>query len=533
MNFRMRNSTIVVAAALTLITSACVAPPPAQPSAPATPASSAARVSEALVIAAATDNYRLEDRPSLGAYPVNGNIYETLVRVTQDYQLEPLLATEWSFVEPNTWRFKLRKDVTFHDGQPFTAKAVLESMNRNAAVIRNSAGIITDSVKIVDDYTVDITPNKPNKRLVQQITHPIYSILASGSNPKEKPIGTGPFKFVSYKKGETMAVEKNNDYWGEKAKSDQIIFKFIPDANTRVLALKAGEVHLIYDMPRELSAELNATPGLKVSTSKVGAYEAFYMNVHSATPFNLTNDAAVREAIAYAINKSVIVNDVWLGNADVNNSMIPVLILGDAAKGLQGKAFDPNKAKEILDKAGWAAGSDGIRAKDGKRLALTMIVGFPNPEVHKPLPEIVQAQLKEVGIELKIELTPDTATYSERMKNGQGDLWVELGNQNDANPCFLPNLLFRTDGAAQNYAKLFSPGKEFDALMDTCQTATDPKEVQQAAADGMKIVIDQANAVLPVAGVFRTYAHSDRVQGFVAHPSFTNQGWWSVSLAAK
>ena len=100
-----------------------------------------------------------------------------------------------------------------------------------------------------------------------------------------------------------------------------------------------------------------------------------------------------------------------------------------------------------------------------------MIVGFPNAEVHKPMPEFVQAQLRDVGIEVEIVQTPDTATYEARLATAEGDLWAEAGSQNDGNPCFLPDLLFSTpdpegDPEAAMYGNAFAPGPAFDAHID-------------------------------------------------------------------
>ena len=127
-------------------------------------------------------------------------------------------------------------------------------------------------------------------------------------------------------------------------------------------------------------------------------------------------------------------------------------------------------------------------------------------------------------------MTPDTATYEERMKAGEGDLWVELGNQNDANPCFLPALLFRTGAPAEDYAKLFAPGEAFDQFVDACQEAVTPEEVASSAANAMKVIIEDEHVIVPIAGVFRIYGMQDTVQDFVANPSRTSQRWELVSI---
>jgi peptide/nickel transport system substrate-binding protein len=162
-----------------------------------------------------------------------------------------------------------------------------------------------------------------------------------------------------------------------------------------------------------------------------------------------------------------------------------------------------------------------------------MVVGFPNAEIHRPMPEIAQAQLRRIGIELRIVLVPDDASYQARVSAGEGDLWAEAGGQNDANPCFLPDLLFYGGGPrAQRsaYARLFAPGPSFDRLIDECRAATSPEAVQAAAARAMRLLIDEQFVVIPLAGTRRVWGLSDHVAGFVPHPSSLSQRWEKVWL---
>ncbi|MDP9369559.1 MAG: ABC transporter substrate-binding protein [Chloroflexota bacterium] len=489
-----------------------------------------------LIVGATADSYRTEpNRATIGMYAVNTNIFESLVRLTPDYQIEPMLAESWEFVEPNTFRFKLRQGVTFHDGTPFTAEAVRWSMNRIALAGGGSIGVDENSTKVIDDFTVEITPTRPNHQLVQQLNHPVNSIVAPNSEPAEVRIGTGPFKEVEYAKEDRYVVEAYDGYWGDKPKLSRITFRFMPDATTRLLALQSGEVDLIYEVPKESAQQIETLGDFSLGTSKVGAYEALYVNIHGKPPYDLGQDRAIREALAYAIHKDAIVSGVWQGNAEPSKTMIPPAILGPAGDTIQGTTFDPDRAKQLLEAAGWVPGEGGIRAKDGRPLKLTMIVGFPNAEVHKPMPEFVQAQLKDIGIELELVQTPDTATYEARLTTGEGDLWAEAGSQNDGNPCFLPDLLFyspdpEADPESAMYGNAFAPGPAFDAFIDQCRSATSIEAVQEAAAGAMKVLIDQEFVVIPLAGTFRLFGLGPNVEGFEAHPSGVNQRWTSVSV---
>ena len=492
------------------------------------------RAATELVIAAPADAYTTEVGSDLGIYPVNANIYETLVRLSPDYQVEPMLATRWELRPPNTWRFHLRQGVTMHDGSTFTAAAVEWSMRRVARSGESTLGIGDSSVRAIDDSTVDITPARPNLRLPQQLVHPSWSIVAPGTEPATKTVGTGPFKLVDYVRGDHLTVERFDSYWGERPKLDRLTFTFMPDPNTRVLSLRSSAAQVAYDVPREAAREVDRFPGISVVHSRIGGYEALYVNIHGRPPYDLGRDKRIREALAYAIDKVGIAKNVWLGNAEPTQTIVPASLLGRSASSIHGTSFDPARSRRILDGAGWQPGADGIRAKDGRRLSLMLVVGFPNPDIHKPMPEVVQAQLRAVGIELKIVQTADGAAYQTRIRSGEGDLWAEAGGQNDANPCFLPDLLFYsagTSGPPSRYGRLFAPGPHFDRLVDECRSSVEPEEVRRYAAECMRVLIDEALVVIPLAGTYRIWGLSDQVKGFVPHPSNLSQRWESAWVA--
>lgn len=490
-----------------------------------------------LIVANPGVTFRTEpDRASIGIYPLNTNIFEGLVRLTEDYQVEPLLAESWEFIAPNTWRFKLREGVSFHDGTPFNADAVAWSMGRVARAGGGNIGVDEDSTVVIDEYTVEITPARPNMRFLEKLAHPSAgSMVAPNTDPAEVRVGTGPFREVSYTPEDSYVVEANSDYWGDAPQVQRITWRFIPDPTTRVLALQAGEVNLVNEVPRESVADVEGG-GFQVLRSAVGGYSALYFNIHGAEPYDLGQDPAIREAVAAAISKDVIVTGVWQDNAEVGVSMIPPAILGNSAGSVTGVAYDPARAAQILDEAGWVMGGSGIREKDGRPLKLVLVSGFPSASAHGAMPELVQAQLREIGVDVEIVTTEDTATYEARLQAGEGDLWAEAGSQNDGDPCFLPDLLFFSpqeggDAEANMYGNAFAPGPEYDALIETCRAAPTVPEVQSAAAEAVGFLIDGEQIVIPIAGTTRIYAAAPGVSGFVPHPSGLNQRWTSVAVS--
>lgn len=486
-----------------------------------------------LVIGATEDSYTLKGAEAdVGQYPLNANIFEGLVRMDADYNIVPALATEWEFQAPNTWRFVLRRGVTFHDGTPFDAKAVKYTFDRVAETGGGTLGLGPKSTRIVDDFTVEVTPKFENRRLVEQAVHPSYSIVAPGTVPGQKTIGTGPFSFVSYRKQEQIVVERYAGYWGKKALLDRIRFRFLPEANARRLALEAGEVDLIVDVPREAVESLKGR-GFAIVTSPVGAYSALYQNISGKKGYTILQDSNVRHAIGYAIDRNALVDGVLEGLAANEQTMIPSRLLGDAnAQKVAGFEFDADKARSLLEEAGWTG--SGVRSKGGKRLELELVNGFPSSQTHGAVPEFLQDQLGDVGIGVKIVKTPDTAAYEARLAEGDGDLWIEQGSQNDANPAFLPALLFWSVGLYGDigYQPLFAPKGEFDKLVVKALATPDSEEVKAIVGDAMRVLIDDEAIVTPLAGIYRINAMKGAVKGFDTHPSGLQVRYEGVFLAS-
>lgn len=491
---------------------------------------------QSLVVGYTQDQYVLEgNRASLGMYPLNANIVETLTYLTPKYEVKPLLAERWELIEPNTWRFFLRKGVVFHDGQPFNAQAVKLGLFERAGQIEGGGTIKAGpaSAVVVDEYTIDFTPTVPNLRVPQQLVHPNNGVVAPGSVIGEKPIGTGLFRFVEYKPKESISVERNLDYWGGAPKLERIEFRFFPDRNARKLALQSGDVDVIYEVPRQDVEDLKGQ-GFTLLNSEVGAYEAMYANARGGkAPFDKLSDVSLRRAVAMSIDRDALVTGVLDGLATTDQTFVPPTSLGDQAKLITGNAYDPDEAKRLLDAAGWRAEGGGVRTKDGQPLTLTLISGFPTAEVHRPIPAFLQSELTKVGIDLKIVERPDSASYQALIKSGEGDLFLEQGNQNDGNPGFLPVLLLYTGGSGSSapYQSLFAPGKKFDELIEPSLSAADPAVVRRAVAEAMREAIDEQAVVIPLAGIFRIYGMRAQVKDFVPHPSFLNLRWDDVWLS--
>ena len=470
-------------------------------------------------------------------YVYNVQVYEPLIYLGSDYTLKPGLAERWE-LQPDgmTWRFFLRKGVNFHDGTPFTADDVVWTWNvrqpegKTLTTVLNTLGV--DSVKKIDEFTVDFTPKQLNLRLPEQIVHPEGAIVKNGTHNDTAPYaGTGPWKYVSYTPKQTASFERNEAYWGQKPQVRKMSIRFYPDPQTRLEALKSGQADLAIDLPADATKGLESDPNFKVVRSKAGRNHLLYVNKLDG---RITQDPAVREAVTYSIDRNAYVDVVLDGNAAPGRYMAPSSVLGTSANLVAAIPRDLTRAKKVLDDAGWKAGADGIRAKDGKRLSLKLL---GQQEVPESALILIQANLKDVGIDVEIKKTPDVATRNSLYAQGKGDFDLDLEppNQNDGNPAFLPVLRMASRSAtniqfAPNGAPATANGPAFDAEVLKSDAAKTTAEVQQASATMMNILINKDYLVVPLADAFRIYGMAKNVNLGDPHPSFTNQTWFSLTL---
>jgi peptide/nickel transport system substrate-binding protein len=317
-----------------------------------------------------------------------------------------------------------------------------------------------------------------------------------------------------------LQVKKFPGYWGTPAHLDAITFKFIPDAGARLLALQSSAVDVMLVVPNQDVTELKGG-GFTVYTSPVAAYEAFYCNISGKKGYTTCQDVLVRKALQYGVDRQALVAGVYQGQATVEETMIPSRLLGADAAMIKGYPYNPSMAQQLLESAGWKMGSSGIREKNGKQLSLQLIDGFPSADSHTGVPEFLQAQYKQIGVGINIEVMSDNAAYSARMNALEGDLWLEQGNQNDANPSFLPALLFSNKGlfGGSAYQTLFAPGGSFNTLINHALDASGEAAVKSLVAQAMHVLIDDDAIVVALAGIPRIAATTSHVHSFDSEPS--------------
>jgi len=497
--------------------------------------SPAASSGQHLVLGIGADQTSVQqDRSNVGLSTPQANVCEALTQMSEDWQVLPSLALRWEMLEsrgPATWRFHLRPGVLFHDGTPFGAQDVVWSLDRFAKS-RGPGNLIdamVGSARAVDALTVDITPARPQANLPGLMVHrSSLPMLKSGSDPATLPIGTGPFRFEAYEPRRSFGAVRFDSYWdaAARAKLDRITWRYLPDADARILALKAGDIDVALDIPRDQAAALEKDTRLRLLRSRPGSYLALSFLVHPNGAFKLGADKNVREAVSFAIDRQAIVERVLAGNAAIVRHLDPPGVLGSFDALVQGPRHDAEAARRVLEAAGWKRGADGVREKAGQRLRLTLVSGFPNAEVHRPIPEVLQAQLREVGIELQVVEPPSfDAALAQRL----GDLWLERGAYNVADPNFFVSLLYRSvaGGGGGAYAPAFGIGGSVDQHANLASLASGERR-QHEAALAMQALIDEHRVVIPLAGLFSLAATRASVHDLTLHSSGVHQRWNSV-----
>jgi peptide/nickel transport system substrate-binding protein len=284
---------------------------------------------------------------------VQRQIFENLVRF-ENNQPVGLLAESWRQIDPKTWEFKLRQGVKFHDGSTLDAADVKASAERLSKATGGMASLwkVLESVETPDAQTVIMklkTPVGPFLRNVSFLAiAPSEAIAAKGATYGAGVVfpGTGPFKVGAFKPGDSLTVDRNDAYWGEKPKIDGVQFLNIPEQTARVTALLNGEVDVAWSFPDDELKTLRGSKALKVDLVPSAIYSFAWFNA-SRKPFT---DKRVRQAMWHAIDLEKVIRDLIPESASVSRSPIPESVFGWVA--MKPYAYDPAKAKALLAEAG-------------------------------------------------------------------------------------------------------------------------------------------------------------------------------------
>ncbi|MBI4279382.1 MAG: ABC transporter substrate-binding protein, partial [Armatimonadetes bacterium] len=317
---------------------------------------------------------------------------EGLTRHDPSGRVIPALAESWRLIDDTTWEFKLRKGVKFHNGEPFTAQAVKFTYDRTLDTRRpysrrSRVGFVT-AVEVVDDYTVRMKTSAPFPLLAFGsyaivIEPPGYVRQVGDEEALRKPVGTGPYRVVEWVPDRHLVLEANREYWDGRPKIDRVIFRHMPDASTRLGALRAAEVQiadkLTIDVARTMETATTTVKSVNIAAGLVNTY-----NLREPGPLQ---NLKVRQAIDHAIDRKIILQGIYRGYGAMLDGQLTVKgSIGYNPK-LQATPYDVEKAKKLLAEAGYAGG-----------LSLNYVVPLNYQIGDHEIALATEAQLKKVGI---------------------------------------------------------------------------------------------------------------------------------------
>ena len=435
------------------------------------------------------------------------NVYEGLVRLDRNGNIVPALAKSWT-VSPDgkTLTFQLRSGVKFHDGTPFTADDVVKTFERakdkNSGHTHPEYYASIDSIEAGPDDTVVFHLSQPNSSLLFNLARPDSIIYppSEAATQRSHPVGTGPFKFVSYTPGSEVVLERNPDYYikGEPY-LDKVVFKIMSDPNTRFAALQAGDIDMIASsLPPEqyLQIKKGSVPGVKGTEGT--ATTEITLALNNARP--PLNDKRVREAITMAIDKKAIVQGAMFGLGTVISTHMtpaePYYIDPHPYP------YDPQKAKQLLAEAGYP---------HGFKIKFELPQPYP---IERRTGEVIAQQLKQVGIDAQVSVV-EWATWLKRIFLG-GDYDMTIIGHSEPRDISIygnPKYYFHYDNpVVQN-------------LLKQAEAATSP-EVQTADYQEVgKIIADDAVNVWVFSPPYLVAAKND-IYGF-----WTNQPTPAIDMS--
>ncbi len=403
------------------------------------------------------------------SYSMQKQIYEPLFTVDgKTRQLVPVLAESVEMLDPSTYKFHLRKGVKFHNGEEFTADDVVFSLTRvtdkSRSVFAKSKGVWIDpkGFEVIDKYTVIVRTNGPVGGWLGSMKHPYATILnrkaveAAGKDYFRQPVGTGPYKFVSWTKGEKVEFEAFADYWGEKPYAKKMTFVVLPDDSSRVIALETGKVDMIYAVPPADFDRLQDSDRVKVVKAPGLVLLHLAMNVHSPK----LSDPRVRLAIEYGINKEAYNQVVYGGNAIVPKGPLPTACSFFPADA-KAWPYDPEKAKQLLKEAG---------VKD---LELNLWVMNASDRINGAT--VIQNMLAQIGIKVKVTVY-ENAVINDKVREGNHDMYLATwGMQTNRDAGIYWQSQFTKSSIASTNSARYDDDLT-DKLIDEATKCTDEKQ---------------------------------------------------------
>jgi peptide/nickel transport system substrate-binding protein len=503
------------------------------------PASAEPRYGGKLIMAAFAEPLSSNDLFASDAYSrdVAALVFTPLMRMNERLEMEPRLAEAPPEVSADgkVYTYHLHHGVKFHDGVELTASDVVFTYrifkDPDYTGPRASQFSALANVEPVDDYTVRFTLSEPDARFPANVRYAIlprhlleHVPVASLGDDREfndHPIGSGPFKLVSWNHGQSLTFEANADYFGGRPYLDGVILRLVSNQSAGVLLLQTGEIDYLFSLPESEAQTVEQMPNVVLDGTLQHAYVYIGWNLRNP----LFADKRVRQALAHAVDRQEFVDTILAGHGRVADSPASPVVAWAYPDDLPTFPYDPARAKALLAEAGWRPGPDGVLQKDGRRFSFTLLTNDGN-DVRRDLGVIVQQQLAKVGVEVK-PAQMEWGAFLERVQPPRSDydaliLGTSLGNAVD------PGASWHSREIAQGLNYEGFSNARVDELADRSIHELDQAQRAAMVKEIYRIVADEQPDLF-VYNPDKLAALRSDVRGFVLHPRdfiYAPERWW-------
>ena len=461
-------------------------------------------------------------------------VYDNLVSLDENGQPSPWLATSWEISDDGTvYTFHLQEGVTFSDGAPFNADAVVANFDHMRAPETKSplaAAYIdpVESTKVIDDYTLEVTLSYPYSPFLNVLAQSWLGLLSPkqiAEHPEDTcldPIGSGPYVVDKYTPGESVTFNRRDDYdWSAEyldhegaANIDRIEISFITEPSVRFTSLTSGEFDATDNVAPQNAAAVKADPSLEYyNISRLGNPQRITMNT-SRAPFD---DIKVRQAVAEGLDIDGLVKAVGFGEYETRHAFLSPTTQYYDASAETDWVHDPEAAAALLDEAGWSEiDADGYRTKDGERLHAELPIS--DTSTSTALYDLIQSQFKELGIDVQLVQLPQAEIY-ERVRNGDYDITTGVWHTNTPDALYVvynSDEITSEERIGQNSSRI--QDADLDETLLKARQTTDEAELKELYTHAQERLAELVPAI-PLYDFYTPWAVNTKVHDVLADSS--------------